>query len=82
MSLVTEAYQKLKSAGRLFNCGPDNFDCVKCKNTVPEDSRSASFDKRDNRYNQKAPKKVQRIHPDLKQDFVPLNEYSGGAALN
>ena len=57
MSLVTEAYQKLKSAGRLFNCGPDNFDCVKCKNTVPEDSRSSSFDKRDNRYNQKAPEK-------------------------
>jgi len=45
MSLVTEAYQKLKSAGRLFNCRPDNFDCVKCKNTVPEDSRSASYDK-------------------------------------
>lgn len=57
MSLVTEAYQKLKSAGRLFNCRPDNFDCVKCKNTVSEDSKSASFDKRDNRYNQKAPKK-------------------------
>ena len=46
MSLVTEAYQKLKSAGRLFNCRPDNFDCVKCKNTVSEDSKSASFDKR------------------------------------
>ena len=57
MSLVTEAYQKLKSAGRLFNCRPDNFDCVKCKNTVSEDSKSASFDKRDNRYNQKAPEK-------------------------
>jgi len=57
MSLVTESYQKLKSAGRLINCRLDNFDCVKCKNTVPEDSRSASFDKGDNRYNQKAPKK-------------------------
>ena len=57
MSLVTEAYQKPKSAGRLFNCRPDNFDCVKCKNTVSEDSKSASFDKRDNRYNQKSPKR-------------------------
>ena len=46
MSLVTESYQKLKSAGRLINCRLDNFDCVKCKNTVSEDSKSASFDKR------------------------------------